>query len=101
MAETLNVSTPIIVQTADGIDGCNERIQKALDEARAAISSLKNSWTGAAANHAQDRFSKYYQQCYDARYDVMKGMAHTLRGVVAVNFEEAEKKNIGIASEFI
>lgn len=100
MASTIKISTDQVEAIATSVETSNKKLKQTLEDSRQAISNLKSTWEGEAANatiQAYEAFAAKYFQNYD---QIIDAYVKFLRTNVSADYQATETANIGLAETF-
>lgn len=96
----IKVNTDQVGQIASKIEKLNGQLAEELQNGKNAIDSLKNIWTGEAADATVASFSEFASKYFKTYDDIIKQYVSFLRKNVEQGYFDVETANITLADNF-
>ena len=100
MAGPIRVNTDQVAQIATNIENLNKRLTEELNESKATIDALANTWEGEAAQETISSFDEFAARYFQNYEDVITQYVKFLRTNVEQGYFETESANTSLADAF-
>lgn len=98
--QSIRVSTDQVAQIANEIEALNKRLSEELKECSNTMHSLRNIWTGKAADTTIQSFDQFASKFFQKYEDVITQYVKFLRTNVDQAYTAVENANIKLGESF-
>ena len=98
--DSIRISTDQVAEIADRMERLNIELESTLNESRSAVDSLKNIWTGEAAEETVTAYDSFAAAYFDRYREMIRSYVSFLRNNVSTGYTETENANAGLAEAF-
>ncbi len=96
----MKVNTEEVMLLASDVEAVNNNITDALEKVSAAMKSLNNSWSGAAAEKVISRFNEINNNCIEIQRAAVTDYVNFLKVRVSSGYEQIETSNVSLSDAF-
>ena len=96
----ITISTDKVTQVADNLDSLNRQLTEELNETKAAIDSLRNVWSGEAADATISSYDEFASKFFQNYQDVITQYVKFLKTNIAQGYFDVETQNVSLADAF-
>ena len=97
---SIRISTDQVAEIAGNMERLNGELEAKLNDSRSAVNSLKNIWTGEAAEETTSAYDSFAAKYFEQYRDVIQNYISFLRTNVDAGYTETESVNSGLAEAF-
>lgn len=96
----ITVNTEQVEAIASELDRLNQQLSETLNEGKATIDNLRNTWQSEAAEETISSFDEFAANFFQNYADIINQYVLFLRNNVAQGYFDAEVANISLADAF-
>lgn len=96
----MTLDTEQVRSIASQIEGDNNSLKEMLNQTKATIDALSQTWTGQAADETRTSYESFANKFFQQYYDVLDQYVKFLRTNVADQYEQTESVNTKLSDAF-
>lgn len=96
----MTLDTEQVRSIATQIENDNNSLKEKLEQTKATINALSQTWTGTASDETRSSYEGFANKFFQQYYDVLDQYVKFLRTNVAEQYEQTEQANTKLSDAF-